>query len=1470
MSVNDEQIELAALADWMKTFPQFETFANDKENTNVDILSDARLASFIFDVALEVSNCDGDETAMSHASDVWDNIASIAQKNAKRKYVESPSHGKSKSFSKHTALADLLDGAVSHPNIELRKAYVQRIMKLPGETQRTLMSLIARRKKPESSGRRDKKVKTVHAPDETTNTPAKQRSAPEIASAGKPGRSPFTPRNTRTKCSMVPGSAERPLLSTPRRIFQESSSKFSQLEEDPCFGLFSPGLGDSAEYEREVRGLREQNDQLRIEIESYRRKEDEMKEQLEEKDSKFRNEMMKVEASSRRRENETRESLEAKVRALDAELQEMRHQSDDAEQAKAELARVKDEMELMMHTKSLLEDTTERLNICKEKLQQLTDVKEALQREEEAHSRSVDENLRLQNELTALQPLRRQLEDYKTRAVEAEVSLTETQDELNKLHQQRRESSDTNENLMSTIRSQEEEITALRRRIKDEEYGQKARGLGEGISELNPEIKEELLRLRNENAQLKTFAEKRQDDAVAKLELEAEDTRRLSERYKSQFLSTKGTLETALLDLQESAGREEVLKKKFAETADELKGTRRQLQESAEQLARTNANLEASRTRESKLAEELSSWVEQARILQERTDDMTRRLQQCSRDLKESLDRESDLKDSVASWMDKFEDCTKQVASMSKQLDIQSTELHDVRTREEELAQDMSEWIEKAKLASELANDISDQLKSCSEELNDSRSTVFALQNTLDEVSTTLRSTEIELNGTKQRLSHAQVELKEKQRKLKEAHEDESRLQHQVAAVTSHAEGIEDSLKMTKEEVEKLKLELLNSENDVKTLTLREGSLVSEVEDLENRLDRKTREIETFQTKLQESNELNVRTQNQLDIRSDEMKALKERSAVVNDELDASKKRNAVLDLRIVELQEELSTSQEALLQNERALQLCHNNEKDLIDQLNQTIQLTHELENSLKEETESKVQVEEELAIVCDANWKMEKELKDTIASMRNELEAEKRHSVDSKKDLQATLQALHDAENALGASRHREKMLQHKATVLEDQERELQEQIEAERKKVENEIQEAERSLDATREALNTKAAKDMHDLQTHMNQLLEDERKAKRQAEQACQQKIKKLQEDLNNEISNIRQAAVDEKDAMRKDATQRAEEMKEAYEAKLAKLKAHAEEESTKLVRKGKTMLRELKAQKQEDIDKLNEEFSALEEKYTLLKGNNETMAAQFKAKASEYKKKLHFASGRISRLTTESDELEQRISGLEREKYKLREENDRYRRQLGGRFGSDSNGQNQLETLQKELKNACDEIRELKRQQRNGENNLPSIDEVPESADQSYSRDVATHSTISQLRNDYEEALEALNDEKRELVMRNSAAITDIQKAEKRAWESEQENAALQQELTSLKLQLERLGNTEVKEDNSFYVGFKEQSSANLSIKDEPTSFRSSTSAHEDGNVTMEEPQAIESPPVPFTFGPKPQGDEDRPPECQQS
>ena len=65
------------------------------------------------------------------------------------------------------------------------------------------------------------------------------------------------------------------------------------------------------------------------------------------------------------------------------------------------------------------------------------------------------------------------------------------------------------------------------------------------------------------------------------------------------------------------------------------------------------------------------------------------------------------------------------------------------------------------------------------------------------------------------------------------------------------------------------------------------------------------------------------------------------------------------------------------------------------------------------------------------------------------------------------------------------------------------------------------------------------------------------------------------------------------------------------------------------------------------------------------------------------------------------------------------------------------------------------------------------------------------SALTQLREEYEERIEVLEEEKRGLVMKSSAATTETRRAEQRSWELEEELAKARSELTTTKLALQR-------------------------------------------------------------------------------
>ena len=77
------------------------------------------------------------------------------------------------------------------------------------------------------------------------------------------------------------------------------------------------------------------------------------------------------------------------------------------------------------------------------------------------------------------------------------------------------------------------------------------------------------------------------------------------------------------------------------------------------------------------------------------------------------------------------------------------------------------------------------------------------------------------------------------------------------------------------------------------------------------------------------------------------------------------------------------------------------------------------------------------------------------------------------------------------------------------------------------------------------------------------------------------------------------------------------------------------------------------------------------------------------------------------------------------------------------------------------------------------------------------------STLTQLRAEYEESMERLKDEKRELVMKISAAITEKKRAEQRSCDLEDKLSLANDELSSAKLALQRANYRQLEDSNKY-------------------------------------------------------------------
>ena len=613
-------------------------------------------------------------------------------------------------------LSNLLDCAVQSPNMQRRRQYIERIMGLNKPVQKTLMSLIERRGKSTP-----KKRSPSRGFGSSTATPPKsalrQRRSLLETPQSDVEKSPRPPQSASSRRSyQIEQSDSSTSIATPvqSNISPERSKSRRALDSLCSTGytpdiarsritspytensMLSPGTMDSpGRMQMVFRELHTRIAKYESYMDTYKEREQKLQGKLEVIEGRHRNEMMKLEKQSLDREEEMMTKYKDHVEALNSQFLDIRDRANRGEQAIKELQKAKEEIEVLNQNQGALPEMSEKLRKYKERMNELQDIKDALRREQEAHGNAVDEIVRLENELQTLAPLKRQLEDYKIRAIEAEVKLVETQDTLEKLEKKTLDQSSVTESLWQGAMLQKEQMEELRRRLQDESQTQNESrvGVGDGINELNPEVMEELFRLRSENKKLREFAEKRSNDSVQKMADTLDDTKRLGDKYKKEYLSTKDKLEKALQSLLQSEERESNLAAEVSQLSNELVDLRNS-------KIKVDAHCEI-------LEEKLSSM---------------------SQSLNDAEKRNVDLRLDVDQWMEKF-------ISMESKASAHSKRINELCS---EMAQVMSELANSSRSVSELQ-----KLVTLSEEKITGLERVnIDLESQLDEVGQKLEQTE--------------------------------------------------------------------------------------------------------------------------------------------------------------------------------------------------------------------------------------------------------------------------------------------------------------------------------------------------------------------------------------------------------------------------------------------------------------------------------------------------------------------------------------------------------------------------------------------------------------------------------------------------------------------------------------------------------------------------------------------------------
>lgn len=387
--------------------------------------------------------------------------------------------------------------------------------------------------------------------------------------------------------------------------------------------------------EQELKLAREENEILKTASYDASKRENELSIEVESLKANYRLWTLKEEAAFLDRERLLKEKYESDIKQLKSQLDDLSKRCEEGDRAKAELATLKDDLDVLQHLETKLLLTEDQLRKYKDKLQEFSDVRTQLSREEEAHGKAVEQILLLESELAQLQPLKRQLEVYRARATDAEVKLAQCQHSLEKVQHLSKHLALENTELATTSKARINETEQLRQKLEcPTSEDSLISSLGEGFrydqlmtsdskmqysrffhleffvfvfhSELNPALKEEIIRLRSENQRLILFVSKHTEAAVIQLEEKLDDAARLADSFKKQYLHTLTQLEVTQHEFQntlEVVSRLETeiteWSQKFTELECVLSGERAQ-------------NLEARKAAEDKFEQETRDLLEKA------------------------------------------------------------------------------------------------------------------------------------------------------------------------------------------------------------------------------------------------------------------------------------------------------------------------------------------------------------------------------------------------------------------------------------------------------------------------------------------------------------------------------------------------------------------------------------------------------------------------------------------------------------------------------------------------------------------------------------------------------------------------------------------------------------------------------------------------------------------------------------------
>eukprot|EP00956_Cyclotella_meneghiniana_P021116 scaffold38017_cov72-Cyclotella_meneghiniana.AAC.12 len=395
------------------------------------------------------------------------------------------------------------------------------------------------------------------------------------------------------------------------------------------------------------------------------------------------------------------------------------------------------------------------------------------------------------------------------------------------------------------------------------------------------------------------------------------------------------------------------------------------------------------------------------------------------------------------------------------------------------------------------------------------------------------------------------------------------------------------------------------------------------------------------------------------------------------------------------------------------------------------------------------------------------------------------KNQFINTKGQLEDTQQLLHE-------SKAREAQLREEVADWTERHRKLGEEMKDERNKSHKAALDMERKFNDAKKALSEKARTELKDLEDKLTTKLDNERKQhKASYDRLCSERDEN-QKRFSKDLAELREQASTNLRTTKSALQQRIDELEQSKNDALEAAEKEKKAEIEALTVKGKGMLREklraADAKAKKSINEANAQRDAYKEQLSKLENFHVDFEEKAKSKIAKKTQQIELLISQNKAAAEANSDLDEKVKKAERTAKELLAENDRLRRQIGSR-GPGGASQTQLE----ELVSVCNSLREENRRLKENSQCTVFDDSLPElntSSNEQGSSSISRTALIA-YRQEFEERIQSLEDDKRDLVMRNSAAMSDAQKAEARSWELEEELTKVRSELTTTKLAMQR-------------------------------------------------------------------------------